>query len=153
MTEAAEKTLHDKVRFTGDSEWPSSPGWHRMYFRYMKARRFSNFVVVSCTYSRHGLRAMRHEFATFDLKKRVEFGENFGFRSENLALSSSRVSNSPFGTTSGRMSQLQQENCSLRIRKTPHFLNKIPNLRGIRLFFWGPKWQIHVPIARHAWRE
>ena len=74
-----------------------------VYFRYMKARRFSNFVVVSCTYSRHGLRAMRHEFATFDLKKRVEFGENFGFRSENLALSSSRVSNSPFGTTIGRM--------------------------------------------------
>ena len=68
----------------------------------------------------------RKKSASFDPKKRVEFKENLGFFSKNVALFSSGVDNSPVGTTTSGISRLLWRNCSLRMRKRPHFLKKIP---------------------------
>ena len=114
---------------------------------------FSNFVVFSWTYFVPWIARCVHEFATFDPKKGVEFHDNLGKCWENVALLSSRVSNSPFGGTTWRMSQPQQKNCSLRMRKTRHFFNKFPNYRGIRLVSWGRKWRIHGRMTRNPWYE
>ena len=48
----------------------------------------------------------REERATFDPKKRVEFKENLGFFSKNVALFSSGVDNSPVGTTTSGICRL-----------------------------------------------
>ena len=44
--------------------------------------------------------------ATFDPKKRVEFEDNLGFFSKNVALFLSGVDNSPVGTTTSGISRL-----------------------------------------------
>ena len=48
------------------------------------------------------------------------------FFSKNVALFSSGVDNSPVGTTTSGICRLLWRNCSLRMRKIPHFLKKIP---------------------------
>ena len=48
----------------------------------------------------------RKKSASFDPKKRVEFKENLGFFSKNVALFSSGVDNSPVGTTTSGICRL-----------------------------------------------
>ena len=89
------------------------------------------------------------KIATFDPKKRVEFDEKLGYFRENVAFSSSRDCNSPFGAAPLGISQLVQKNCSPRRRQMPHFLTKIPVSRQIRLVFWARKWQFFA-ISGHS---
>ena len=96
-------------------------------------------------------RCQQKKTATFDPKKRVEFDEKLGYFRENVAFSSSRDCNSPFGAAPLGISQLVQKNCSPRRRQMPHFLTKIPVSRQIRLVFWCRNWQF-FPISGHSCR-
>ena len=86
------------------------------YFRTMKKNRKSAKFE----------RIFPQKKCRFRPRKTSRIQREFGFFSKNVALFSSGGDNSPVGTTTSGISRLLQRNCSLRMRKRPHFLNKIP---------------------------
>ena len=62
----------------------------------------------------------------FRPQKTNRIQRKFGIFSKNVAFFSSGVDNSPVGTTTSGICRLLQRNCSLRMRKIPHFLKKFP---------------------------
>ena len=143
----------------GDSLHSSSSTVPRVgpyvYFRYMNPWRFSNFVVISCTYFAPCMARNRYmNLPLSTLKNGSNLARTLDFVEKIWRFPHPQAAILPLQRLPGGWASPNGGIAACGRGKLSYFFNKIFQIFAeFDPFFWGRKWQIHVPIARAIpWR-